>query len=250
MATSAPAFPLGSGALAILSVDALLHRLPAENRAAVAWAQKPIRDALRDLRKGELTDEIAQAVARQTWPAMQSVMLAFWRSFAQDRDAWRNALAAELQQDREKLERFVEDDDSRDTIEWLFSFLEVSFNLFLQFMSPEWIHSIPQDASSMLSDDPAFLPFLTGHLALMAALDATNDGQDRERARDLLDIAFLNLNQARSQLRRLGLWLSPFPNETTEARGARTLRYAERIRSALAPDDLATIEAARMRDLR
>jgi len=66
----------------------------------------------------------------------------------------------------------------------------------------------------------------------------------------VLDVAFLDLNQARSTFRRLGLWLSPFPNETTKARGTRALRYAERVRRALTPDDLAAIEAARVRDLR
>src|SRR3954469_8339294 len=98
MANPAPAFPLGSGALAVLSTDALLRRLPAETRAAVSWAQKPIRGALHELREGALTDEVVRAAARRTWPAVKTITLAFLESFAASRDEWRAIVAVELQQ--------------------------------------------------------------------------------------------------------------------------------------------------------
>ena len=250
MVDMAPAFPLSTGSLAILSIDALFGRLPAEVRATIAWAQPPIREALHELRKGELTDEAVEKAARQTWPAMQALVLAFWKSVAQNRGAWGATLVAELRHDQEKLEQFVEDEDSRETVEWLFSFWEVMLHLCLPLMSPALLQAVPEAAWMKAAEDPELLPFLTGSIALTAALEAANDGEDRERARDLLDTAFLELNRARAHLRRIGLWVSPFQEETGVARVARTLRYAERARAVLTIEDVATLKAARVRDLR
>jgi hypothetical protein len=250
MTTLATALPLGPGALAVLSIDALLRRLPADVRATIAWTQKPIREAVRELRRGKLTDEALGKAARQTWPAMQAFTLAFWKSVAQDRGAWGKTLSAELQQDRERLEQFVEDEDSRETIEWLFSFTEEMLLRLLPLIGPGFYDAIPEEAWSKAPEDPDLLPLLTGSIALTAALDAANEGQDRERARDLLDIAFLELSRARDYFQRFGLWISPFPGETPEVRTARTLRYAERARTALTAEDVGAFEAARLRALR
>ena len=250
MGLPVPSIPAGSGAFAVLDVESTLARLPAETRARVVWARAPINAALLRLRQEPLTDELVRSAAKQAWTPVLAIAKAFWDSFATNREQWRGALAADLQRDREALERFVDDDDARDTIEWIFGVLRSYYDVVLVVAQPNLILSVPDEALASIVEDTDFLPLPAGQVALLGAIDAAKANEDAERARDLLDVAFLELNKARVALRRHGLWLTPFPDETQDQRGARALRYAERIRGIFSEEDVQALGAARLRDLR
>ena len=250
MALAVPAIPAGSGAFAVLDVESLLAHLPAETRARVVWAQAPIKAALQRLRTEPLTDELVQSAARQAWPPVLVLTQAFWESFATNREQWRTTLAADVLRDREALERLVDDDDARDTIAWIFGVLRSYYDFVLTAVQPDPIPTVSQEELESVIDDKNFLPLLAGQVALLGAIDAAKANADAERVRDLLDVAFLELNKARAALRRHGLWLTPFPDETQDERGARAIRYAQRVRGVLSEGDIEALEAARLRDLR
>jgi len=84
----------------------------------------------------------------------------------------------------------------------------------------------------------------------MAAAETRRAEGDPQRARDLLDVAFLELMKFRATMRRLGVSLTPFPLETVEERRRGLLESADRLRKALSDEDWRVLEQARMRDLR
>ena len=124
------------------------------------------------------------------------------------------------------------------------------FDFVLTIAHPDLILSVPDDALATIMENDDFQSLLAGQVALLGAIDAAKTNADVDRARDLLDVAFLELNKARVALRRHGLWLTPFPNETPDQRGARAIRYAERIRDALSEADMQALEGSLLRDLR
>ena len=73
---------------------------------------------------------------------------------------------------------------------------------------------------------------------------------DPDRCASLIDAAFMAFMAFRSSLREHGVWLSPFPNETSEERRESLLRYASRLRETLTEQDWQTLDGARMGNLR
>jgi len=84
----------------------------------------------------------------------------------------------------------------------------------------------------------------------MAALDGVKAEAPPDKVAELLDIAFLELIAVRDHLRQHDLWISPFPEETSEERRQDTLRYAERLREVFTADDWGSFGEARLGDLR
>ncbi|MBX3186512.1 MAG: hypothetical protein KF819_05835 [Labilithrix sp.] len=250
VALAAASIPAGSSAFTVLDVESILARLSAEARARVIWARGPIQEVLFQLQEEPLTDELVASAARRAWNPVWSLSRAFREAFATNPEQWRAALAADLKRDGEILERIVADEDSRETLRWIFGLLRSYYDLVVTAVPPDVILSAPEGEIAGLADDKDFQPLFAGQIALLAAIDAAKVAGRADRARDLLDVAFLELKKAQVSLQRHGLWLTPFPSETQEQRGDRAIRYAERLREVLSEEDVQVLDAARLQTLR
>lgn len=156
---------------------------------------------------------------------------------------------SELAADEHALSTFVEDDDARDTLAWVTGLFRSVFTAA--------VASAPAELSAMSDEDwqrigaqPAFVPYKAALLTFMAAADEARTGADHERARDLIDVAFLQMTAFGELMRSQGLYVTAFPYDTTEQRGQRAIYSANRLREALSPDDWRTLDAARFTNLR
>lgn len=242
--------PLGPG----FDLEAVFARLPAEARARVAWARKPVKEGLLELRKGDLTDEAIQAAARKVWRPFLAIGQALWEAIGNNWEQASGAVTTLLQGDRDMLERFVDDRSTSDTIEWIIEFFQAYFGIILailQSFKPEALRTMVEQAREHITEIETadeLEAILVGQVAFMAALDAARAGEDRERTGELIDIAFLELSRVRDVMQRAGLPILPFRDETPEQRMERTLRYAEHARTTLHAADLAALEGASWRD--
>jgi hypothetical protein len=236
-------------AIPVLDVDTLLGRMPAEIRAPVAWAKKPIETGLARLRSEPLSDDLIAQVTEETWRPLLSLARAFWEIIGTNQNEWRARFVDDFKQEEKQLAAFVADEDSRDTLHWIVGLLQSFLGLALS-VPPEFVTQIDESAFVQLSGDEDFKPYLRALIALMAATEARRTGGDPQRARDLLDVAFLNLTKFRAALRKHGVSLTPFPQETIDERRRGLLESADRLRQMLSDDDWRVLEHARMRDLR
>jgi hypothetical protein len=243
------ALPISFPAIPILDVETVLSRLPAEARARVAWAKRPIENGLARLRTEPLTDDLVAEVADETWEPVASLGRAAWEIIGSDLDEWRARFVDDFKEEERQLADFVGDDDSRDTLRWVLGLLQSFLGLTLA-LPPDFVARLDQTLFSALGADEEFKPYIRALIALMGAAETRKAGGDRERARELLDIVFLELKKFRGTLRRAGVSLTPFPNETVEERRHGLLDSADRLRRSLSDDDWRVLEQARMRDLR
>jgi hypothetical protein len=79
LALPATALPVSFPAIPVLHVETVLARLPAEARARVAWAKRPIESGLARLRTESLTDDLAAAVTDEMWKPLVSL----WRALGE-----------------------------------------------------------------------------------------------------------------------------------------------------------------------
>jgi hypothetical protein len=234
-----------------LDVDAMLQRLPAEARASVVWARKPIADALLRLRREPLTDALVSAVAESFFPPLQAVATKVWEVLAENSDALRAAIMSDFAREETMLGEFLDDADSRDTLAWIIGFLRSLYGtVFSQFPIEQWAMLAGQQQWPDVAKEPRAASFVCGVVTLMAAAEEARSGTGVARARDLVDLAFLKLREFRDTLRAAGLHLSAYPFETTEQRRDALRASAARIRGSFSSGDWEAISAARMGSLR
>ena len=233
----------------MLDVEQALDRLPAEARARVTWARKPIESGLTRLCTEDLTDVLVAQIAEETWKPVAAIGRVFWSLVATSPDEWRARLVDEFKLEEQRLTAFLEQEDSGDTLRWILGLLQSFFGLTLS-IPAEFIGQIDDNAIGQLDGDADFRPYLRGCIALMGVNEVRRTGGDPQRARDLLDVAFLELNKFRATLRKHGVFLTPFPSESVEERRRRLLDSVERLRHALSDNDWRVLERARMHDLR
>ena len=247
MAQPAHSPPPVGGTLPVLDVEAMLGRLPSQSRANVTWAKKPISEGLARLRSEPITDELVAAVAEQVMVPMQAIGGVAWKALATNLDSYRAAVMTDFANEEDRLAAFVDDEDSRDTVAWITGLLRAFYATVLATVTPQQRVSVDERELSALPELPSFK---RGVAALMAATEEARLGGDQRRARDLVDVAFLQLTQLRDVLRRHGLQLSAFPYATTEQRRESLGHAARRVREALTSDDWSALQAARVADLR
>jgi hypothetical protein len=197
-----------------------------------------------------VTDALLDDAARAVSKPLTAVARAVWEAVAAGPEQWRAGLMEDLQRDEERLRAFLPDDDARDTLDWIGGFWRTLFDTVFAVARPAIVAQIDQESIERLTDERDFRSFIGGQVALMAAVDAAKANEGAERARDLVEVAFLELVRVRNLLRAQGLWFSAFPHETTEDRRRRIIADADRLRRAITDDDWQVVEAARMRDLR
>jgi len=196
-----------------------------------------------------LTDDLVVEATDEVWEPLLSLSRAFAAVVATNPDEWRARLVDDIRLEEEQLAAFVEEEDSLDTLHWILSLLQSFMGLALT-MPPEFVLQVDEATLSELEADDEFKSYLRALVVLMAAGETRRREGDPQRARDLLDVAFLELTKFRAVLRKQGLTLTPFPSETVDDRRRGLLASADRLRSALSDEDWRTLENARMRDLR
>ena len=236
-------------AIPVLDVETVLGRLPAEGRARLAWAQKPIQDGLAKLRNEPLTDELVATVADETWKPLASLVRAFWQIVGTNVDEWRAKFVDDFSREERELAAFLADDDSRDTLRWILGLLQSVLGLAMS-VPPGFIAQIDETAFARMDSDEGFKPYPRTLVLLMAAAGTRKAGGDPKRAGELLDVAFLELMKFRGTMRKLGASLTPFPGETLDQRRQGLLDSADRLRRSLSEEDWQALEEARTRDLR
>lgn len=250
MASPANALPVAFPALPVLDVEKVLSRLPAEARARVLWARKPIEHGLVRLRAEPLTEELIAQVVDETWKPITSLGRAAWEIIASNNlDEWRARLVDDFSEEERQLADFLGDVDSRDTLRWVLGLLQSLVSLSLSFPGDSLAH-VDEGLFARLGVDEEFKPYVRSLVLLMAVSEAKKVGAEPERARELLDVAFLQLNKFRATLRKAGISLSPFPTETVEQRRKGLLASADRLRRALSDEDWRVLEQARLHSLR
>ena len=246
-----PGANLSAVPLPVVDVDAMMQRLPAEARASMVWARKPIADALLRLRREPLTDALIAAVAESFFPPLQAVAAKVWEVLAANSDGLRAAIMSDFACEEEMLGDFLGDADSVDTLAWSTGFLRSFYGtVFSRTPVERWAMLAGQQTWQDAVREPRPASFICGVAVLMASAEEARSGADVARARDLVDLAFLRLREFRDTLRAAGLHLSPYPFETTEQRRDALRKAAARIRESFSGGDWEAISAARMGSLR
>jgi hypothetical protein len=163
-----------------LDVEVTFARLPAEARAGVTWARKPIETALSRLRTEPLTDELVADVATSAWKPLASFALAAGKFMNATRDELRARIAEDIDIEERQLAEFVGDEESRDTLRWVIGILREFMGLALS-VPPEVLQGVDPGALDPAGNDPEFAHYLRGLLTLMAAHETRKVGGDSER---------------------------------------------------------------------
>jgi hypothetical protein len=249
MARSATAPSVSFPTIPVLDVDIALASLPAEARAQVAWAKKPIENGLARLSAEPLTDDLVAQVTDEMWKPFGSLWQAFGKIVGTNQEEWRARFVDDFKREEDQLAAFIEEDDSRDTLRWILGLLHSLLNLSLS-VPAEFIGQVDEETFARASAEEDFKPYIRSLFVLMAAAETRRVGGDPERARDLLDVAFLELSKFRATMRKLGVSLTPFPFESVDERRRGLLESADRLREALTDEDWRLLEQGRLRDFR
>lgn len=246
---SLPAQSLSAASLPVLDVESVFARFPAESKAQLAWARKPIRDALARFAVERLDEQLLDSAAEAIWPALWSISGEFFKMMAERPQE----LAAAVMQDfgtvEDRLREHLDDEDAVDTLSWILGFLRGYFGLTASLPRHAWRSLAEVPAEEFTKHREARL-FMRGYVALLGSVELSRLKADPGRASELIDISFLELSRFQQELDRAGFRVTPFPFQTIEERRERQAQYAERLRQLLGPGDEAILGAARLGDLR
>ncbi|HEY6723379.1 MAG TPA: hypothetical protein VI197_05080 [Polyangiaceae bacterium] len=242
--------PTAAEAVLVLDLDGLFRRLPTVARAKVTWTRPRIDAGLGRLLNDPLDDALLDEVAQELLEPVLALSQAAIQLLSSNRDEFRTFLMADLNQHEARLDSFLPDDDSRDTIAWMFGFLRSLLGTLLTIVVPNELSVIDQEQFAQATDSRELRSFMRAQVALTAAVQAAKDGVKPVRCAELIDIAFLDLMEFKKAIRSHGLWVSPFPTETSDEHRERLKRYADRLRETLTAEDWKTLDGARMGDLR
>jgi hypothetical protein len=240
-------------AVPVLDVEEVLARLPAQVRARVAWAQRPIEDALDRLRSQPLTDELIGEVADRIQEPLHAIGSAAWGALLGNHEESRALLMDVFRRDEELLARFLRDDDARDTLQWVVGLLRSFFNVFFSLIARLPLELLVSQAGKPAAGaglEPEAKPFFGGLVALMASVREAKQRGDQGRAAELLDVCFLELREFRGFMLQHGVSLSAFPDETVAERHRRVLESVARLRKSFSDEDWRVLDEARVHDLR
>jgi len=236
-------------AVFVLDLDTLFRRLPALTKAQVAWTKPRIDVGLKRLLSEPIDDTLLDDVVRELSEPVRALSRAVIELLISNREEFRTLGMDDLRREQDRLQAFLPDGDSRDTLAWVLGFLRSFFGLCLA-IQPDQLATLDAEQIVQDSNNRELGLFMRAQVALMAAVEAARVGAQPDRCVRLIDSAFLNFMAFRTAIRSHGLWVSPFPNETSDERRESLLRYAARLRETLTDQDWQAQDAARVGDLR
>lgn len=244
--------------LALLSpagLEAILSRLPAEERAGIRWATGEIRSELRRLYEEEPTpDRIAEVSA---------VVVVRLRDLGQSVAVSTGEPAEDLAVDLDDLMRrelallraYIEP-EAASAAEWAWRaavrplhawVAEASVGETLGSEVHAWRDYAP--TPSEVRDTPA-LGLLRAEFLLLAAFEGPHAHLAGARATELAYLAFEHACEGVDASAAEGVDLARYVADSPEARVSRMIRHADALRSALTAADMDALHGARLGDLR
>lgn len=242
---------------AMFDLERVLDRLPASLRAKVAWTRPTVRHVLARLRTEPLTDELVTSCAGEYIAPVLAISSTLVQHMSPvELTAMAQDSASMLRADLAKATDV--DPETLDTFDWCVSIVHEIHRTFSALMMDVDLAAIsapPTQAQIAELATPPLRGLITGQVLLAAAAGLAGDaasagrGVDGERMAELVDRAFLALTEATDDLRRVGMRIEPFGDDTTAQRGQRILRAALHVRESLgqAPEHL---DSSRLRTLR
>lgn len=225
----------------------LLDRLPARARATLEWTRPKIVAALADLRSSNLDDadiERAADTFAEPWKAI--LHFAFENLDAREILKSAETSFSSTTPELERLDPYVRD-TANDCLANLRAFQRWTVAMTDEHEGPLEVTEADVDAAMR---EPVLRALLRSQVLLLAALLAPDDARDPEQDAELVSAAYLESCIPLDLLRRHGITVDPYADETPAQRGRRALRAAESVRAVLTEDDIEVLASARLRDLR
>lgn len=242
---------MGLPPLSVRDLTALVAQLPPAERAALTWAPAAIEVELKRLREEPLSEDLVNACTLAIFTRSSTVLAAAARVLGAP--GFLAALSGIYHAEGERLEEFLPDAGARRSARWAMrtfvGFLQVIL-VATEIRDAGLDPSLPEqpDLAEAFKDDAAGV--VRAVVLLMAAISIAEQDGDKERAAELADLAFLEASRGVDYLARLGLSVAVEPEGPSAQRGRRVLECVEEARAALAPEDVAVLVQARLRELR
>jgi hypothetical protein len=242
-----------AGALSVAGLERLVESLPATTRAQLKWSPVEIRSALATYLEGDKGEASIKKLANALTGEFRKLSAAII-SLADHAELFRSELEEVWRAEATSFAAAVEP-DAADAADWVIHVWRAFFDYALSAM---------QDARAelpkLLADanaDTEFEEFMSqpgsplrAQALMMAASESVRLGLPRASTSELVFHAFDEAVLLLQNLHRVGIHVDPFRGETLAERGARVLRYASHLRSALSESDEKELEASRLRTLR
>lgn len=238
----------------IAMLGSVMAGLSTEQRAQVQWHSNQLRQNLRRLHTDELSTELVNKVTMEGMRSLTELGGMIFAAVQGDEEAFVQGMVDSCRKDMAMLRGYV-DATSADAAEW-------ALHGVMQFHAAALHHASrnQEDHERFLQsvDDAALETVLRSResglfraeLLLFAAFEGVREKIASERVRELASAAFEHACEGIDALHEQGVCLNPLDDEPAESKVTRTLRYAAELRSTLSEDDMATLEAACMGDLR
>ena len=237
--------------LSIREISALVARLPATQRAALAWTPAALDRETEPLRQGLLTNDVVVECTRGVFRVFGELLPSLVQTlgaenfFAEVEGGYADALR--------RLQVVLPDAGSKRSADWVVHAIQ-GFTKFVSHLPVEEMEGL--DAKS--TQERGFVDFLGSEPAgvfraavlLMAAISIADQGGDAERAAELCDLAFLNAAEGVDHLARAGILIASDVEGDAGSRGREILQAVEEARALLTADDVNALSQARLRDLR
>lgn len=244
--------------LAVLSpagLEAILSRLPAEERAGIRWAAGEIRSELHRLYEGELTPDLIAEVSAALLVKVRGLMESLEALtgdgtvlLAVDTDEqWGReleALRAYVEPGAASAADWVWRAAVRPMVRWV---VEMTDETRASELQAWYAWEVPPP--SVVRDTPE-AGVLRGEFLLLAAFEGTHAHLDVTRVTELAYLAFEHACEGVDALAARGVNLARYVVDTAEARVSRTIHHAEALRSTLTDEDMEALRGARLGSLR
>lgn len=242
------------GPLSVADLERLVASLPAQQRAAIAWVPRDLRDAIDAIRRSDdvtsaLLSKTAQQIFRLVLPVIEPIATALGgdRLSVEVSTLWHKEL--------DHLRRFLPDPAAVHAAEWTFRAFDAVLKTVLPSVGPaelaEAFGAIKAGALplEMFASPPGAL--FRAQALVMAAIAEAEAGGDADKAAELIDHAVLEMAATIDILGRIGITVDPFANEPDDQRATRVLTYVQDVRDVLTADDIQrTVDAGRLNRLR
>jgi len=251
MAVSLPRHAVEPGPLSITQIEELIVLLPAAARASLAWVPPALRAAVSRVQVDHPTVELVTEAAVDFVEASHALWPALLAQFGKI-PALQATYRAATEENVRRLRNFLADGGAQDGVEWALRATRATFELALAIAPAEFGAALraPEKTELEKFARSAEASMLRAQLAVVAIMDLAERDERSVAASALAEIAYDEAQRGIELFRGQGVEINPFGDETPDGRGARLLRYVQRIRESLTDDERDWLDEARLKDLR
>ena len=234
--------------LSVAGIQHLLLRLPAEQRASLAWAPVRLGSAMGTFLDGTLDEtsfrELAASLAT-SMEAIEAVVLSLVfeePELIDSEESW----ALDLSELRAHVS-----EATADMAEWAAKAWMSCLRRSVRDMRTVGVDEVRKVLAR--KDERRFSALgspMRVQAMLMAAIEASKRKKPEPIVIELIERAFDEATTLLQLLRASGIEVDPFDDETPAARSERALRYVDHLRHELTDEDMRVLEASRLEQLR